>query len=102
MIENYETSKKAILEQIALAKKKNKSSVKVMIYQLETTKQGKIKKMFLRSGFSEGCEGCEELKKMGYSLSYEKFDKQVTERIVKNVPLLSVKKMNTTNLIIKW
>ena len=102
MIENYETSKQAILEQIALAKKKNKSSVKVMVYQLETTKQGKLKKMFLRSGFSEGGEGCEELKKMGYSLSYEKFDKQVTERIVKNVPILSVKKMNTTNLIIKW
>ena len=66
-----------VVSQVKKAKSRGKKSIKVKVYQIDMT-GGKAHGLFMVAGMLEGGKGMKALEEMGYKVSYERTDKQLT------------------------
>ena len=95
-----------ILSQIDAAKKNGKHMIKVKTFQCDfrKLKNGNTVpcNIFTKVGMYSGGDGEKALLNMGYSISYEKTTKQATARVKCGQQFVTIRPLNTTNMVVRW
>lgn len=92
-----------VVSQIKKAKARGKKSIKVKVYQIDMS-GGKPHNLFMVVGMIEKGDGVKQLEAMGYNVSFERTDKQLTVgyncrgECTKSI----LKPLHTTNMIVRF
>ncbi len=90
-----------LMEQIKSAKARRKHSVQMKVAQWDYVNNHPANVM-IKLGMLSGGEGEKYFKKLGYSVDFVTTEKQATSKMIRDTLITKVKKLHTTNIIVRW